>query len=196
MDALQAIIDLARAYVPTADYPIILDREKQIGIAALRAQHQVLSEKLQGLDSSDDEGATLGEEPAADRLSRELVELEQRIADAEEAAKDQSVVLVFGRLPTTPDGAEEGEAVYSDLKEQHTGDDRHVDFEGLGAALMPVCYLRTESAHGDLGLSWHEAARLLGTADFPALRNMLLGHHEMGASIPFDPRSSGRPEAT
>lgn len=196
MDALQALRALALSYAPTADYSVCLDREKQVGIIALRQQHQLLSAKLQGLDSSDDEGATLGDEPAADRLARELVELEQRIADAEDGAKDQSVVLIFKRLPATPDSAEDGEPTYSDMEEEHTDNQRHVDYDALGAALLPVCYLSTESAHGDLGLSWHEAARMLGAGDMQALRNMIVGHHRLGAAIPFDPRSSGQPETT
>ena len=196
MDALQALRALALSYAPTADYSVCLDREKQVGIIALRQQHQLLSAKVEGLDASDDDGNTLGEESASDRLARELAELEQRIADAEEAAKDQSVVLIFKRLPATLDSAEYGETAYSELEDQYTDAKRNVDYEALGAALLPVCYLRTESAHGDLGLSWHEAARMLGAGDMQALRNMIVGHHRLGAAIPFDPRSSGRPEAT
>lgn len=196
MDALQALRALALSYAPTADYSVCLDREKQVGIIALRQQHQLLSAKVEGLDASDDEGASVGEEPAADRLARELAELEQRIAAAEEAAKDQSVVLIFKRLPATPDSADEDEVSYAELEGDYTDDKRHIDYEALGAALLPACYLRTESAHGDLGLSWHEAARMLGAGDMQALRNMIVGHHRLGAAIPFDPRSSGRPEAT
>lgn len=196
MDALQMLRALALSYAPTADYSVCLDREKQLRIVALRQQHQALSAKLQGLDASDDEGATIGEEQAHDKLARELSDLEARIAEAEDGAKDQSVVLIFKRLPATPDSAEDGETAYSELEAQHTDDKQHVDYEALGAALLPACYLRTESAHGDLGLSWHEAARMLGAGDMQALRNMIVGHHRLGAAIPFDPRSSGQPETT
>ena len=196
MDALQMLRALALSYAPTADYPVCLDREKRLEILALRQQAVAVKAKLDGLDASDDEGATIGEEPAADRLTRELSDLEDRIAEAEEGAKDQSVVLIFKRLPATPDSADEGEVAYSTIEAQHTDDKGAVDYEAMAADLLRVCYLRTESVHGDLDLSWREASRLVDDSDMQNLRNLIVGHHRLGARIPFDPRSSGQPETT
>ena len=195
MDALQMLRALALSYAPTADYPVCLDREKRLEILALRQQAVAVKTKLDGL-ASDDEGATIGEEPAHDRLARELADLEARITEAEEGAKDQSVILIFKRLPATPDSADEGEVAYSTIEAQHTDDKGAVDYEAMAADLLRACYLRAESVHGDLELSWREASRLVDDSDMQNLRNMIVGHHRIGARIPFDPRSSGQPETT
>ena len=206
MDALQALRELALTYAPTADYPVCLDREKRLEILALRQQYQAKHDKLQALDDSDRAGDSLGDEPIEDRLARELAEIEARMAEAEDAAKDVSVVLIFKRLPATPDSADEGEASFSEIEAACTRrpmiggpahpDDGKVDYEAVGDALMSACYLRTDSIHGDLGLTWHEASRQLDSTDLQWLRSILLGHHRTGARIPFDPRSSGLPETT
>ena len=77
-----------------------------------------------------------------------------------------------------------------------TDDKGTVDYEAMAAELLRVCYLRTESVHGDLDLSWREASRLVDDSDMQNLRNLIVGHHRLGARIPFDPRSSGQPETT
>lgn len=196
MDALQALRALALSYAPTADYPVCLDREQRLTILALRQQYQTVQANIDGLDADADAGKSLGDEPAADRLARDLADLEQRITDAEDAAKDSSIVLVFKRLPPTPDSCDEGEVAYSDMEARHADEKGAVDFEALGAALLPVCYLRTDSAHGDLDLTWHGACRQLDDSDLRLLRSMIVGHHRIGARIPFDPRSSGQHETT
>lgn len=196
MDALQALRALALAYAPTADYPLCLDLEARVEILSLRAQYRDLAAKAAEVDEQPDEGATLSETPAHDALATKMAEVEDQLERAQAEARDRTVVLVFKRLPTTPEDCDADETSYAELVDQHTDDKRHIDYEALGAALIPLCYVRTEGEPGDLSLSYREASRLLDTKDRADVGMMLVGHHRIGGSIPFDPRSSGRHEAT
>ena len=197
MDALQALRALALDSAPTADFPVCLDREKRLVIIGLRQQYQAVKERLDGLaDSDQDQHETLDAEPLDERLRRDLATIEARLQEAEDAAAEVSMVLIFKRLPATADSADAGETSYHDVEAEHTDDQGAVDQDAVADALMPLCYLRTDSVHGDLGLTWSQAARQLDSSDLAYLRAVLIGHHRMGARIPFDPRSSGQPATT
>ena len=114
---------------------------------------------------------------------------------AEDAARDSSMVLIFKRLPATRDSAEDGEQSYAELEDAATTGGK-TNYDRLADLLLAACYVRADSVAGDLGLSWREASRPLDDRDLEQLRNMIVGHHRMGAAIPFDPRTSGQPETT
>ena len=197
MDALQDLRALALGDSPTAEFPICLDRELRLACVALRQQYLDVKQRLDGLADSDRDGSTaLDEAPLEDRLRAQLDDIEARLQEAEEAAAPHSMVLIFKRLPATPDSADDGEPDYFTVEQEHTDNKGHVDQDALAGALLPLCYLRTESVHGDLDLTWSQAIRQADSSDLHYMRAIILGHHRMGARIPFDPRSYGQPATT
>lgn len=194
--SIEHLRTLALTYAPTADYSVCLDREQQLHLIGLRTRlFDVQARRDRLVNSGDLPKQTLGETPAVDALAAELADIEHQIDAAQEAARENSLVLVFRRLPATPDSADEGEESYSELEQDATVDGK-TDWKRLGDRLLSACYLRADSAYGDVGLSWAEASRPLDDRDLDELRNMILGHHRLGAAIPFDPRNSGQPATT
>lgn len=181
----------ALAYAPELPYPLVLDRElkyrlseAQKTLAAAQAARQKIIDSPDGAALA---GQRFDEAAPTFRMDREIADAEAAVAAAEDAARPDSLVLVFRRLPATGPGS------YQELLDSAT-DKGSVNLPALGEALLAACYLRTESCDGeDVGLSWGEAQVPLDHADIEALRMQIIGHHRIGAAVSFDPRSSGRP---
>lgn len=194
--SIEHLRTLALTYAPTADYSVCLDREQQLHLIALRTRLLDVQARRDRLASGGDlPKQTLGETPIVDQLAAEVADLERQLDAAQDAAAENSIVLVFRRLAATPDSADEGEPSYSEVEASVTVDGK-TDWDQVGDLLLAACYLRADSAFGDVGLSWAEASRPLDDRDLDELRNMIIGHHRLGAAVPFDPRNSGRPATT
>lgn len=183
---------LAYAETATVPYPVCTKRELQIPIVELQQQWAKKKAELDDYDPSADTDRSLSEEPAADRLARELADLEEQVTAAREEARPHSITLLFGQIASTDDAADDGES-WEALVKRHTINGK-TDTSSLQAELPRLTYRRAEAPDGtDLDLDWRTAARLLDVADMRMLRQMLWGHNHYGAAVPFDPRTSGTP---
>ena len=198
--SLEELRLLALDYKPEALYSVCLDRGLQASRVELQARlvaAYALRGKATDADPVNGSTPTLGEKSATQALDEQIATLEAELNKVEDEALPKSITLVFSRLPLTRDGANEGEESYEQVVERLTVDDR-IDTDHLADELLRKCYLRTEAASGDgdVSLTWREAAATLGRQDITMLRSMIIGHHEMGAAVPFDPRTSGRRATT
>ena len=175
------------AYSPEMTYPVVLDRdlkhnliEARKNLAALQAERQKIIDSPPELTGQRYDQAT----PTAD-IDERIMSAEAAVGAAEEAIRPESLVLVWRRL-----SADE----YQARIDEHSDEKGIISTIKLGDHLLGECYLRTESASGgDVGLAWDEARAPLDHGDIETLRLMIIGHHRIGAGVPFDPRSSGRP---
>lgn len=182
----------ALSYSPELPYPVVLDRglkyrlsEAQRNLAAARAKRQ---SQIDNQSDADRTGQRFDEETPTVRADLEVADAEAALSAAEEEARPESLVLLFRRLPAT------GEGSYQEALDAHTDDKGVVRQAALSDALLSACYLRTEAADGqDVGLLFAEAMTPLDHGDVELLRAQIIGHHRIGASVSFDPRSSGRP---
>lgn len=187
-------IEMLRALIladpPTATYPLCFDPIKRLHIAETIG---ALTAKRAERDRAQPDAQSLAEEPAAVRIGREIADLETQLEAAFADARDQSLVLIFTRLPAAGnDGAS-----YAAVEDQHTDDKGKLAWDTFADELLTRCFLRAESADGeDIGVTWADVLHAIDVADLVNLRALIIGHHRMGASIPLDPRSSGRPETT
>ena len=193
--SLERLRALALEHNPTTEYFVCLDPAKRLELVGLRQRWLRTKQERDDYNPAEDPG-DLASEATPDRLDRELSELEAQIAAAEEDAREDSIALVFRRLPASADSADEGDTDFDSLVRQHTSERGAVDVAAVSDALPALCYLRSESSEGDLGLTWREAAKTLDAADLRTIRAQLWGHHNIGAAVPFDPRTSGQHETT
>lgn len=195
MDAIAMLRAKALTDPPKARYPMCVDREVHVQLAALRQKYVRTADKL-AKAASRPAVQSLGDSAPVQDDDEILAAIEREIEEAQEAAKGDVIVLVFRRLPTTAESASEGENNYLGLEQEHTDAAGNVNYRALGAALLPLCYERAESIHGDLGMTWAEVLTIVDAGDLEHLRNMIVGHHRIGGAVPFDPLSSGPPATT
>ena len=196
MDAIAMLRAKALTDPPKARYPLCVDREARIQLAALRQKYVRTADKLAREAASRPAVQSLGDSAPVQDDDEVLAAIEREIEEAQEAAKGDVIVLVFRRLPTTAESAAEGERYYLDLEQEHTDATGNVNYRALGSALLPCCYERAESIHGDLGMTWAEVLTIIDAGDLEHLRDMIVGHHRIGGAVPFDPVSSGPPATT
>ena len=198
MSDLAALRAKALNYNPEAHYSVCLDRELQTRRAGLQGQLVAAMASRKKLEESEpDKRATMGEKPAEDTLNESIALLEAELEKVEAEALPNSVTLVFKRLPLTSDGAGKGADSYEGLLRKLTVDNQ-INTDALADHLLRRCYLHTMATDGsgDLDLSWRQAVAMLGRQDVTMLRSMIIGHHEIGAAVPFDLKNSGVPETT
>ena len=132
-----------------------------------------------------------------DKAKAELADATAALTTAMDDALPWSVAIIFGSLPTSDEGLREGESYsYEGLRDEMS-DDGQIDTDAFADRLLTLCYLRTESPDSeDMDLAWAEASRLLDVSDRKTVRAMIIGHHLVGAAIPFDPRTSGQSATT
>ena len=198
LDMLRA---LALDYRPTADYFVCLDRDKRMDVAAARQLEAAAREHLDKVEADPEkarEGHRLDQADPIDAAKAALADAETAHATAMEDALPWSVAIIFGSLPATEEGLREGEAQsYEGLLASMRDADGKIDTDAFADTLLGACYLRTESPDGeDMNLTWAEAARLGDVSDHALMRNMIIGHHRVGAAIPFDPRTFGQSATT
>ena len=196
MDAIAMLRAKALTDPPKARYPLCVDREARLQLAALRQKYVRTADKLAREAASRPAVQSLGDSAPVQDDDAILAAIEREIEEAQEAAKGDVIVLVFRRLPTTAESAAEGEHSYLGLEQEHTDATGNVNYRALGTSLLPLCYERAESIHGDLGMTWAEALTILDAGDLEHLRDMIVGHHRIGGAVPFDPVSSGPPATT
>ena len=198
MDAIAMLRAKALTDPPKARYPLCVDREARIRLAALRQKYVHTADKLAKKREAASRPAvqSLGDSAPLQDDDEILTAIEREIEEAQDAAKGDVIVLVFRRLPTTAESASEGERNYLGLEQENTDATGNVNYRALGSALLPCCYERAESIHGDLGMTWAEVLTILDAGDLEHLRDMIVGHHRIGGAVPFDPVSSGPPATT
>ena len=196
MDAIAMLRAKALTDPPKARYPLCVDREARIRLAALRQKYVRTADKLAREAASRPAVQSLGDSAPVQDDDEILAAIEREIEEAQEAAKGDVIVLVFRRLPTTAESAAEGERYYLGLEQEHTDATGNVNYRALGSALLPCCYERAESIHGDLDMTWAEVLTILDAGDHEQLRDMIVGHHRIGGAVPFDPVISGPPATT
>ena len=196
MDAIAMLRAKALNDPPKARYPLCVDREARLQLAALRQKYVRTADKLAREAASRPVVQSLGDSAPVQDDDEILAAIEREIEEAQEAAKGDVIVLVFRRLPTTAESAAEGEHNYLGLEQEHTDATGNVNYRALGTALLPLCYERAESIHGNLGMTWAEVLTILDAGDLEHLRDMIVGHHRIGGGVPFDPVSSGPPATT
>lgn len=183
------------AELVTEAYPLCLNRGTRAHIVRLSQQLDVAHREVEKAQRTNGQSVSMtDEDPAAkvDRLTAELVA-------AYEAARADTVAVLFKRLPATREAADDGETAYSTVERRHadTKNRTIVDMDGVADELLPLCYLRTESADSeDLGWTWVDILKILDNADVKKFRDFIIGLHHIGTAIPFDPRTSGQPETT
>ena len=198
---LDMLIELADAYRPEAPYFVCLNREKRMAIIATSELQDAARERLGKLEADPEkarEGHRLDQPDPIDAAKSALADAENAHAKAIEDALPQSVALIFGSLPATDISRREGEEwSYEGLLSAMRDDSGDVDSDAFADRLLALCYLRTEGPDGqDLGRPWVTAARFADMSDWKNLRRMIIGHHIVGAAIPFDPRTSGQSATT
>lgn len=195
LDTLRA---LALSYRPEQHYSVCLDRDLQIERVMLMREITATQAELDRLDQPAPDARprqSVGEKPAQQVLAAKIEQLTADLEALDERARPKSVSLFFSRLPITDDGADEGQESYEHVVNRFTDENDRVNTDKLASALLPLTYLRTEAVDGgNLNLTWKQIAATLGRADIELLRHMILGHHEAGSAVPFDPRTSGLPE--
>lgn len=183
----------ALTYAPELPYPIVLDRDIKHRVSEAQkslATAQSERDRILSLPHEHrDQGQTLADLSPTVRADERIRQAEADLDAAMDAARPESLVLIFKRLPPS------GPSSYEELLVAHThaatGD---LDVRVFGDALLSASYLRTESADGeDVGMSLAEAMLPLDHMDLENLRMQVIAHNRVGASVSFDPRSSGRP---
>ena len=197
-DALAALRAKALNYHPEATYSVCVDRELQTMRAGVQGQliaAQAARQKLEGQEP--DKSATMGERTPEDVLDERIAQLEADLEKVEAEALPNSITLVFRRLPLTADGAGKGESSYEGLLRKMTVKEQ-INTDALADTLLRRCYLCTMATDGTghLELTWKQAIAILGRQDITNLRAMIIGHHEIGAAVPFELVNSGEPETT
>ena len=192
---------LALDYRPEAPYFVCLDRDKRMAIVAARQLEADAREHLNDVLQQDPEDVaaaqSMTDPDPIDKAKAELDGATAALATAMDDAMPWSVAIIFGSLPTSDEGLREGESYsYEGLRDEMS-DDGMIDTDAFADRLLTLCYLRTESPDSeDMNLTWAEASRLLDVSDRKNVRNMIIGHHLVGAAIPFDPRTSGQSATT
>lgn len=197
---LDMLRTLALDYRPEAPYFVCLDRDKRMAVSAARQLEAAAREHLDKVEADPEkarEGHRLDQPDPLDAAKTALADAEAAHATAMEGALPWSASFIFGSLPTTDEGIREGESYsYEGLRDEMS-DDGKINTDAFADRLLTLCYLRTESPDGeDMGLTWAEASRLLDVSDRKTVRAMIIGHHLVGAAIPFDPRTSGQSATT
>ena len=191
LDTLRA---MALDHRPEADYFVCLDRAKRMRIFTLQQQLQALEGRRAALtddpEGEADTSRSLTDPDETVELAEKIAHASEELAQATEDARPWSVAIVFASLPDTDEAAREGEQSYMSVVKRLSVDGQ-IDTDAFGDELLRLCYSRTEAADGDLNLTWTEAARLIDSADRTMLRRLIVGHHRVGAAVPFDPRTSG-----
>ena len=190
--SIEALRALVESYSPELTYPIVLDRGLKLRIMEATSDLVTLRQrrsKLAGASPEDPVGAvqTLADAAPTFPIDAEIEAAEAALTAAEDEARPSSMVLVFGICPS------EGDASFAAHRERATGKGGITNVIELGTALLAASYRRTESPSGeDVGLTWEQARKPLDDGDLEALRAQIIGHNRVGASIPFDPRPSGK----
>lgn len=192
---------LALDYRPEAPYFVCLDRDKRMAIVAARQLEADAREHLNKvLLGGSDLGVLLSmtDPDPIDKANAELADATAALTTAMDDALPWSVAIIFGSLPTSDEGLREGEShSYEGLLGEMSDDDGKIDTDAFADRLLTLCYLRTESPDSeDMNLTRAEASRLLDVSDRKNVRAMIIGHHLVGAAIPFDPRTSGQSATT
>ena len=193
---------LALDYRPEAPYFVCLDRDKRMAIVAARQLEADAREHLNKVLQQDPEDVaaaqSMTDPDPIDQAKADVAAAEAAHATAMEDALPWSVAIIFGSLPTSDEGLREGESYsYEGLLGEMSDDDGKIDTDAFADRLLTFCYLRTESPDSeDMNLAWAEASRLLDVSDRKNARAMIIGHHLVGAAIPFDPRTSGQSATT
>lgn len=192
---------LALDYRPEAPYFVCLDRDKRMAIVAARQLEADAREHLNNVLQQDPEDVaaaqSMTDPDPIDKANAELADATAALTTAMDDALPWSVAIIFGSLPTSDEGLREGESHSYDGILGEMSDDGKVDTDAFADRLLTLCYLRTESPDSeDMNLTWAEASRLLDVSDRKNVRVMIIGHHLVGAAIPFDPRTSGQSATT
>ena len=192
---------LALDYRPEAPYFVCLDRDKRMAIVAARQLEADAREHLDNVLQQDPEDVaaaqSMTDPDPIDKANAELADATAALATAMDDALPWSVAIIFGSLPTADEGLREGESYSYEGLLGEMSDDGKVDTDAFADRLLTLCYLRTESPDSeDMSLAWAEASRLLDVSDRKNVRAMVIGHHLVGAAIPFDPRTSGQSVTT
>ena len=180
----------ALAYAPELPYPIVLDRELKYRLSEAQANLAAARRERDAILADPELLRARREQTLADLTPKLAVDdtvaaAEAALTDAEEAARPESLVLIFRRI-----SAQE----YQAMLEAHSDDKGTVRLLEFADALLAACYVRTEAADGsDVGLTFEQAMGPCDHGDLEALRGQIVGHHRVGASVSFDPRNSGRP---
>ena len=191
--SIESLRALVESYDPELTYPIVLDRGLKLRIMEASGDLVTLRQRRASLaGASPEDRAVVAVQTLADAaphfpVDDEIAAAEAALTSAEDEARPSSMVLVFGICPS------EGDASFAAHRERHTGKGGVTNIVELGAALLAASYRRTESPSGeDVGLTWEQARKPLDDGDLEALRVQIIGHNRVGASIPFDPRPSGK----
>ena len=192
---------LALDYRPEAPYFVCLDRDKRMAIVAARQLEADAREHLDNVLHQDPEDVaaaqSMTDPDPVDKANAELADATAALTTAMDDALPWSVAIIFGSLPTSDEGLREGESYSYEGLLGEMSDDGKVDTDAFADRLLTLCYLRTESPDSeDMNLAWAEASRLLDVSDRKNVRAMIIGHHLVGAAIPFDPRTSGQSATT
>ena len=192
---------LAIDYRPEAPYFVCLDRDKRMAIVAARQLEADAREHLNNVLQQDPEDVaaaqSMTDPDPIDKANAELADATAALTTAMDDALPWSVAIIFGSLPTSDEGLREGESHSYEGLLGEMSDDGMIDTDAFADRLLTLCYLRTESPDSeDMNLTWAEASRLLDVSDRKNVRAMIIGHHLVGAAIPFDPRTSGQSATT
>lgn len=106
-----------------------------------------------------------------------IADIESDLERQREAAADDTIVLIHGRLKP---------ADYDALLKAHTADDK-LDLDEFAADLAAKTFRRAESVSGeDLGLSWEELGEsVLSHGDVERLHSAVIAHNRKAVVIPF-----------
>ena len=198
-------IENLRAYAlnhaPTLPIPICLDYTLRSELKRLYDRHRALLTRRDKLAADVDIPAkgNMGEKEPRTLIDGQITDCETEIEAAQLAAKPHSVVLIFRRLPATSDSSGDGQPNYEALKRQadSQADTPAEQHDILGRLLAANAFLRAENADSQpVEGDWQDVLQLVDFGDLDFLRNALIGFHQIGSTIPFDPRTFGAPDTT
>lgn len=184
--------ELALTYAAELPYAVVLDREQRATI--LEANRHLTALRDQRSELSEDDGSAKSAKQSYGDASPYLlidaqIEKAQRELDtAVEAAKPNTLTLIFGRV--RPEA-------FAELRDSMRLEDSNgPDWTAVGRELLKRTYRGTEAADGTrVEITWDEwlAGEALDFRDLDDLEGLIITHHATGSTIPFDPRSYGRP---
>lgn len=198
--SLEHLRALALNYRPEARYSMCLDRDLQLERTELTTRIVTLQQQLTTAmdDPNSQPRQALGERPLVQRLTEQIDQATRELEALDEKAKPDSITLIFGRLPLTPDMVDEGHESYEGIVNELSDPDGRIDTDMLADRLLAACYTRCEAADGSgvVDLGWGEARATFGQQDLAFVRALILGHHITGAAVPFNQTTSGQPATT
>lgn len=198
--AIENLRAYALNHAPRLTTHVCLDYEQRSTLKGLYTQHRTLTARRDKLADDGDipTSGSMGDKTPHTRIDQQITELETEIAAAEDAARPDSIAIIFRRLPATSDSTtDDGQPCYEDLLKQATDTDTGYNHDRLGDLLLRACFVAAENADGKpVEGGWDDVLTVLDYGDLGFHRNALIGFHQIGSTIPFDPRTSGKPATT